>query len=320
MPQQAKRSRVSNSTIIPLVREVFIFHPPRRTGILLHGVAVLFFTIIGIFGLWQASQAESGPTFLVYLFGALIAIAFIPGLTYRMYALQRARYTLARDGIGLYWGLRREEIPINSINWVRSADQHGLVLPKPFLHVPGAVLGVRSQNDGTPVEFLAARDTNLVMIATPDRIFAISPANPTEFLQTYRKLSEYGSLAPIQSVSDYPTFLLSRSWADRPARVLLLVSALLALGLILWVSLSITNHPQISLRLNTEGSPTELVPGIRLLLLPVSNTFFFIIDLLLGLFFYRREDTKSLGYLMWASSALTSLLFYGAVYYILQAV
>jgi hypothetical protein len=186
--------------------------------------------------------------------------------------------------------------------------------------MPGAVLGVQTQVDGKPVEFLAARDTDLAMVVTPDRTFAISPANRAEFLQTYRTLAEYGSLTPIQSISDYPTFLLSRSWADRPARILLITSAFLALILILWVSLSIPNHPQISLRLNMDGSPVELVPGIRLLLLPVLNTFFFITDLLLGLFFYRKADTKSLGYLMWASSALTSLLFCGAVYFILRAV
>jgi hypothetical protein len=301
------------------VREVFIFRPPRRNGILVQGFIALFLSIIGVFGLWQASLAESGPTFLVYLLAALLAIAFIPVLIYRMYALQRARYSLARDGISLYWGLRREDIPIDHVNGVKPVDQNEAALRKPLIRIPGAVLGVQPQADGTAVEFLAARETNLVMIVTAERSFAISPANPLEFMHMYRKLAEYGSLAPIQSVSDYPTFLLSRSWADRPARVLLISSALLALGLILWVSLSIPTHPQISLQVNTEISPEELVPGIRLLLLPVLNTFFFITDLLLGLFFYRRTDTKSLGYLMWASSVLTSLLFFGAVNYILQA-
>ncbi len=300
------------------MREVFSFRPPRRTGILVHGIAVLFLTIIGIFGLWRASLAESGPTFLVYLLVALLAIAFIPVLTYRMYALQRARYTLARDGISLYWGLRREDIPINHVNWVGSVDQNGMVLRKPFLRIPGAVLGIQPQADGTPVEFLAGSDTNLVMIVTTKRTFAISPADPNEFLQTYRKLSEYGSLTPIQSVSDYPSFLLSRSWADRPARVLLISSAVLALALIIWVSLSIPSHSQISLRVSANNELIELVPGIRLFLLPVLNTFFFITDLLLGLFFYRREDTKSLAYLMWSASVLTSILFCGAVYFILQ--
>jgi hypothetical protein len=285
---------------------------------ILHGTAVLLLAAIGMVGLWRASLAETGPTFLIYLLGALLAIGLVPVIVYRMYALQRARYILARDGISIHWGLRREEIPINLVNWVGSADQNRMTLSKPFFRFPGAVLGMHTQADGKPVEFLAARDTKLVMIVTPDRIFAISPANETEFLRTYRKLSEFGSLAPIQSISDYPTFLLTRSWADRPARILIITSAILAMGLILWVSLSIPSHPMTALRLNADGSPVELVPGIRLLLLPVINTFFFIADLLLGLFFYRRADTQSLGYLMWASSALTSLLFSGAIYFILR--
>jgi hypothetical protein len=237
-----------------------------------------------------------------------------------MYYLQQARYILARDGISIYWGLRREEIPINRVSGVEPVEQKGMALSKPFLRIPGAILGAQSQKDGKTVEFLAGRSTDLVLIHTPDKAFAISPANTPDFMQTYRKLAEYGSLAPIQSVSDYPTFLLSRSWADRPARILLIGSTILAIGLIIWVSLSIPAHPAISLRLNSEGSPIEPVPGIRLLLLPVLNTFFFIADLLLGLFFYRRTDTKSLAYLMWAGSILTSLLFTGAVYFILQAI
>jgi Bacterial PH domain len=286
---------------------------------ILHGGIAIVSALIGTFGLWKASTAASGPTFLIYLLITIVAIGFLPLPIYRISALQQGRYILARDGISLYWGLRHEEIPINKVTWVGSTDQNRMVLTKPSFRMPGAVLGVQKQADGQPVEFLAARDTNLVIIVTSERLFAISPANPAEFLTTYRKLAEFGSLAPIQAVSLYPTFLFSRSWADRPARILLISSAVLALGLIIWVSLVIPSHSMTALRLNPEGSAVELVPGIRLLLLPVLNSFFFIADLLLGLFFYRRADTQSLGYLMWASSVMTSLLFLGAVYFILQA-
>lgn len=285
---------------------------------IVHGISALILAAIGGVGLWRASLAESGQSFLVYVVVAFIALGLTPLVIYRMYALQRGRYILARDGISIYWGLRREEIPINMVNWVGSADQNRMKLSKPFLRAPGAVLGVQTQPDGKAVEFLAARDTKLVMIVTPERIYAISPADENEFLQTYRRLSEFGSLAPIPSISDYPANLLARSWADRPARILIIISIVLALGLILWVSLSIPGHPLTALRLNPDGSPVELVPGIRILLLPVINTFFFIADMLLGLFFYRRADTRSLGYLMWASTALTSLLFSGAVFFILR--
>lgn len=300
------------------MREVFVFRPPRRTGTIIHGIAALILAGLGTFGIWRASLSESGPTFLIYLLGAIVAIAFLPGLIYRLYALQQARYILARDGISLYWGLRHEEIPIDSVSWVVSVTQNRMSISKPFFRIPGGILGVQTQANGIPVEFMASHDANLVVIVTSSRSFAISPANVTEFLSTYRRLAEFGSLAPIQPASDYPTFLLARSWADRPARILLITSVALAILLIVWVSLSIPGHPTTALRLNPDGSSVELVPGIRLLLLPVLNTFFFIADLLLGLFFYRRKDTQSLGYLMWASSVLTSLLFSGAVYLILR--
>jgi hypothetical protein len=286
---------------------------------ILHGSAATILALVGSFGLLRASQAESGPAFLLYLLGALSVIAILPILIYRISALQQARYILARDGISLHWGLRREEIPINKVTWVGSTDQNRMILAKPVIRIPGAVLGVKKQTDGQAVEFIAASDTNLVIIVTADRVFAISPANQNEFLNTYRRLAEFGSLESIQSESIYPTFLLARSWADMPARILLVSSGALALGLIIWVTLTIPSHPETALRLNSNGSAVEFVPGIRLLLLPVLNTFFFIADLLLGLLFYRKADTQSLGYLMWGSSALTSLLFLGAVYFIVQA-
>jgi hypothetical protein len=286
---------------------------------IVHGGAIIVLTLIGAAGMWRASLAESNTTFLVFILLALISLIAVTRLIYRIYALQRARYILARDGISIHWGLRREEIPINMVNWVGSADQNRMRISKPLIRFPGAVLGIKTQPDGKPIEFLAARDTKLVLIITPEKIYAISPANEDEFMHTYHRLSEFGSLAPIASISDYPAALLGRTWADRPARLLIMISIVMALGLLLWVSLTLPTHPLTTLRLNPDGSPIELVPGIRIMLLPVINSLFFIADLLLGLFFYRRADTRSLSYLMWASSALTSLLFSAAVFFILRA-
>jgi hypothetical protein len=282
------------------------------------GAGAIILAAIGFAGLWRASLAESDATFLIFIMLASITLIAATAIIYRIYALQRARYILARDGISIYWGLRREEIPINMVNWVGSADQNRMKLSKPLVRLPGAILGIQTQPDGKPIEFLAARDTHLVLIVTPEKIYAISPANEIEFMQTYHRLSEFGSLAPIASISDYPTALLARSWADRPARILMVSSIVLALGLILWVSLTLPTHSVTTLRLNPDGSVVELVPGIRFLLLPVINSFLFVVDMLLGLFFYRRADTRSLSYLMWASSSLTSLLFSGAVFFILR--
>lgn len=103
----------------------------------------MILALLGTFGLWKASTAASGPTFLIYLLGTLVAMGFLPVLIYRMSALQQGRYILARDGISLYWGLRHEEIPINKVTWVGSTDQNRMVLTKPAFRVPGGVLGVK---------------------------------------------------------------------------------------------------------------------------------------------------------------------------------
>ena len=120
------------------MREVFVFHPPRRRGTIIHGIIVLCLAAAGGFGIWKASLSVSGITFLAFLAIALVAIAFLPRSIYRFYALQRARYILARDGISLSWGLRREEIPIDRISWVKAADQVEMHV-KPFLHIQNLI-------------------------------------------------------------------------------------------------------------------------------------------------------------------------------------
>lgn len=60
------------------------------------------------------------------------------------------------------------------------------------------------------------------------------------------------------------------------------------------------------------------MPAVRLFLLPVLNAAFFLGDTLLGLFFYRRVETRLASYLLWGVSVLTAALFLGAVFYILK--
>jgi hypothetical protein len=57
---------------------------------------------------------------------------------------------------------------------------------------------------------------------------------------------------------------------------------------------------------------------LRLLLLPVINTFFVLADLSMGLFFFRREESQPFSYLLWGSGVLTPLLFLIAVFSILR--
>ena len=298
--------------------ESYTFYPARRWGGLFHLGLIGLLAGAGGYGLYRASIAVSGLAFLGFLIPTLVAGGVLPVLVYRLLSLWRASYTLERDGIRLRWGLRREEIPADQVEWVRLDTRIQLPLPHLGLAWPGAVVGQRHLADGRVVEYLADRHTNLVVIATSKRLYAISPADSRDFMHTHQRLTEWGSLEPITQRSVYPTFLISRFQTDQPARLLLLASGLVSLLLLVVVAWAVPDTPQVALRFNAEGQPGAFAPGVRLFLLPVLNTFFWLADVLLGLFFYRRPELQSIAYLVWGASLVTAGLFLTAVVLILS--
>jgi hypothetical protein len=83
--------------------------------------------------------------------------------------------------------------------------------------------------------------------------------------------------------------------------------------------LSVPSRTSIHLGFQPDGSPGDVVPAVRLFLLPILNSFFLLIDLFLGLFLFRSEDSRVLAYLLWAGGILTPVLFLVGVFFILQA-
>ena len=301
------------------MQDEFAFRPDRRMGLIFHIAGSLLFTLASLFGLWQASQASIGLMFMLYLLPALASVIIVPILAYRVYALQSAVYILQREGIRVRWGLRSEDIPMDDVLWVHPAAELSAPLPLPALRWPGAVLGKRHLAGGGEVEFLAGNFRDMLYIATPGGGLVISPAAPDRFLETFQRFTEMGSLTPLPARSVYPAFLLARVWSAKLARGLLLTCFLLGLALLVWVSLSIQGRSQLHLGFRPDGSPGDLVPAVRLMLLPILNSFFFLVALFLGMLFFRRDDSRPLAYILWLGSALTNLLFLMAVFYILKS-
>jgi len=304
------------------VNEHYTFFPPRVAGLAFQIIAILILLGLSIWGLWQASEANVGLVFLLYLLPALISTVLVPVLAYRVYALRSARYVMKRDGVHLTWGWRMEDIPMNTIDWVTPSKKLGLRLALPWLRWPGAVLGVRTLQDGKRVEFLASNTRRLVLIGVADHIFAISPEDPEAFLQAFQRFMEMGSLSPLPARSVYPGFLLARVWETRAARYLLLGGLLLNLATLILVILAAPSGGEITLGF---GAGREPVPGVRLLLLPVISSFFFLVDVFLGFFLFRRTGSQTtptfftgtlwmipgqtLAYLLWSSGTLVAVIF-----------
>jgi hypothetical protein len=315
------------------VDDIYIFYPPRRTGFLFNMLCMLLLLGGGGWSIFEATRSGVGPLFLLYLLLAMAAFSVAPLFVYRLRALLNAYYELERNGIRLNWGLRSEEIPMDKVLWVNPASEMEPAVPLPVSRWPGSVLGTRRTEGGIPVEFFASRSSELVLVATQERVFALSPEDPESFLQTFELLAQMGSLTPLPARSMSPSFLLARFWKDPAARTLVLGDAVLSIALLVWVTLIIPRQSQISLDLTAEGLPLDFVPSIQILLLPAINLVFFGMDFLLGLFFFRRanptgetaEDRMShqfkiLAYLLWFIGLVTALLFLGAVYFIQRAV
>ncbi|MBW6467206.1 MAG: PH domain-containing protein [Brevefilum sp.] len=280
------------------------FYPPRKFGLLFQGGLVLLLLAAGAYFFYRATQDPSGVNFLLDMLIALVLFAPLPLLGYRLYALVNALYILRREGLMIRWGLRREDIPLSSIEWMRPAAEVGFRLPLPWLRWPGAILGRRMVSELGPVEFIGSDIKHLILVATPGRVFALSPENAKAFMATYRQVNELGSLVPLTAQSVYPRVFIGRVWEDRLSRIFIIGSFLIGLILLAAVAIAIPSLGEIAW-----VEPGSTAPGERLLLLPILNGLIWLINLGAGTFLYRRGgNLRIAAYLLWGTSALTGML------------
>jgi hypothetical protein len=292
------------------------FPPPIRRGRTLHLVLVLLLTGLVAALAFLISRQPINLVFTAYVFLAVLAFIPIPILVYRLYALRRANYSLNRDRLKLTWGLREENIPVSDIEWVRPRSTLSQRIPLPFLRLPGSVLGSRRQADLGPIEFLASDEKSLLLVATPRKIFAISPQDPVNFLQGIQHAIEQGSLTPTLPHSVYPSFVVAHAWDSLAARYLWLAGFFANIGLLAWVSLMAPSLGRISLGFLPSGAARPPSAGIYLILLPVVSILCYLGGWVTGLLLYRRDDHRPMAYILWAGGLVSSLLFLVAVLFI----
>ena len=292
------------------------FPPPKRFGLALHAIIVLILGGVSAFGIWNLNRAQVGPSFVTSLLVALLAFALIPFFGYRAYALLRADYYIDRDSLAMLWGLRIEDVPLTDIEWVRPASDLTHPLAYPGFRLPGAVLGTRRHPDLGLVEFIASDTRNVILVATSKRVFAISPRNAAALVRTFARATEMGSLVPAEPKSVYPSFVITQAWERPAARFLWMSGFLLNLGLIVWVGVLIPSITQVPFGFTAFGTPKNIFPSVRLILLPLLSMVMYAAGITAGLYFYRWEKQRPLAFIVWASSSLCALLFLMAVLFI----
>jgi len=295
------------------------FPPPKQRGLALHAVLVAVFISLAAWAGLNLYDAALDAAFAGFVLLLLACLLNLPFLAYRLYALIRAEYSLDRDNLHIVWGMRVEDIPISDVEWVRPAAQLPNPLRLPLFRLWGSLIGTTRHPDIGLVEFLASEIDGLLLVATARHVYAISPADPAAFVQAFQRTMEMGSLAPGQSHSQYPSFVMLQAWQNPFTRLAWLLGALVNIGLFVWVSITLPGLSLVPLGFDATGAPFDPVPGAQLILLPLLSAVLFAGGWLAGLFFYRRADLRLLANLLWLSGALSSVFFLIAVFFLLNA-
>ncbi|MCJ7623450.1 MAG: PH domain-containing protein [Anaerolineaceae bacterium] len=293
------------------------FIPPRRNGVIFHSITLFILSLCGGLSLWYALQQEARSDIITFILVSLLLLVPVPIILYRGYGLLQARYTLERDGLRLRWGLRAEDIPLPDIEWIRPADDMGYRLQMPLIRWPGAISGIRNVEGLGPVEFLASDAQSMLLVATPEKVYAISPADINAFQRTFQRTIEMGSLSPLTSYSSRPVAFLQQIWLDRAARSLVLIGFLLTIILLAADGLLIANRTTLSLGYNIEGEPLPPGPAEYVLLLPILAAFIYVGDLFMGMYFYGRINLRPVAYVLWGGAVITPILLLVATYFLI---
>ncbi len=286
-----------------------LFNPPRRRGLIFLILTALVLIGAGWLSIALSITQQEQIRFTGLLLFGVVLLVPVPVILYGAYSLLRGQYILEREGLRLRWGLRAEDIPMSRIEWVRPIKELGFRVPLPLLRFPGAVLGSVRTHELGEIEFLASDVDSILLIATPEKIYAISPENVSAFMRAYRYVAELGSLQPISSQSLRPMIFLAQIWEDLLARRLILAGGVVFLLLLASAGITILTRNTVPMGYSPLGTPLAPVPSIQLLLLPVLGFLFLGTDWIVGVYFYRQEHTIPAAYLLWGAGAVTALLF-----------
>ena len=290
------------------MNDIFSFRPAWKRGLTLHILLSVVLAACGGGLLWLAFQQRLGGFLILCLLGTLGLLGLLVLVVYRAYALFHASYTIEREGLRIRWGLRREDIPLTEMEWVRPAHELIAPLKRPSFSMQGALLGMTRHPDLGEVEFIASDYDSLVVVETANQVLALSPEDAERFVQTFQRTLEMGSITPIEAYTAQPAEFIQSVFTRRFARVTLISSLLLTLLLAVLTSLLIPYRQIVSMGIDAAGRPLAPVAANHLLILPLLGGAAWIADVVLGFYFFHEEDQHYVSFLLWSGAVLTPVL------------
>lgn len=283
---------------------MLVSHPPRSpgviAGILLTLALILLDLILLLFMITQ-------PISLLTFFSGLLLLCTLPAILligYLTHTLPHARYHIESDTLIIDWGSLTQAIPLDHIRaLVRGCD---LDRVRRFrgLRWPGCYIGqgeIIDHERAYPIRFYATRPlAQQLLLVTDTLTYAVSPYDLENFQASVAALQS-ARFAPRSRTSPSRPFLLDWPiWQDQTAHLLLLLPALVNLLLFAYLSFIYQRLPSPTpLQIDAVGHVIRLGTPLSLFLLPAGGLVAYLINILIGWFFYQWRREPSLAYLIW---------------------
>lgn len=285
-------------------------------GIGLVGVIVLVTAAsIGL----AASRPITLGTFVVGL-AVPLGLALAALIAYWVYGLAGAHYTLDRNALIIHWGASRQVIPAGAIERVFQGSEIEGDVRLYGGRWPGHWVGYGELPEEGPALFYATRPlSQQIFISTPGLVYAISPANRHEFLESLKTRLEMGPTQAMEQSSKRPSVVDWAIWRDGLGLALIGAGALALVVLLGVLSYRFANLPLlIPLHFGASGSPDRLGPRLEIFLVPLIGLLTLLVNGVLGGIFYRRARVAS--YMLWGGSILVQVLAWTATIGILSRI
>lgn len=275
------------------------------TGAALSGAAIALAVALAV-------KASTWPPSLTLFLGILgVTLLGVLALFFAFWAWScySLRYILDRGGLTIAWGVVRHYVPIDKIQELK----HGrgeIKTRVSGLAWPGHQIGHGDADEIGPAIFFSTHRSpeDVVYVKTPDRTYAISPADPARFVAEAQRFKAVGEPEDAPAVQ-WNFVGLHPIWSDHWAQSLGIVA--IALNVALW-GLVLGFYPDLDNQITIEFPPigdiTTLQSRSEILTIPATATVFLIVNLVAGLIFQWRE--RAAAYLLAGGAVIFQAAFW----------
>ena len=228
---------------------------------------------------------------------------------YQTFVLLSLVYVWTRNGLEVRWGRTRYRLPIADVQTITTTTPSALPMRRKFgLILPDWVLPNASETRF----FNPSRTPDLLLVQAPDQSWVLSPENGAEFIRAWELRQNLGPTQIWQKTVLREGVLAWPIWYDKLAW--LLIGGAVALGLVVMGS-ALLIYPSwpthVPIHLLNFNQPDFIATSEQLLWLPVAGLAALVINLSLGLFWYRSEPM--LAYLIWTVALVVQVMVWVAL-------